>query len=138
MLTFVVEGTPVPQGSKTAAVINGRAVMFDSNKKLKAWRSDVTLVARHAAEGMEPFDDTDGLEIELAFFMLRPKSVTRSMPTTKPDLDKLVRAVMDSITDAGVWADDSKVVKIYATKSYTIDTPKVICKIRRFTEKSVQ
>lgn len=137
MLTFVVEGTPVPQGSKTAAVINGRAVMFDSNKKLKAWRSDVTLVARQAAEGMEPFDDTDGLEVDLTFFMLRPKSVKRSMPTTKPDLDKLVRAVMDSITDAGVWADDSKVVKIYATKNYTLDTPKVICKIRRFSEKSV-
>jgi len=39
-------------------------------------------------------------------------------PITMPDLDKLVRAVCDAITDAGQWKDDSQVVTITAAKRY--------------------
>jgi Holliday junction resolvase RusA-like endonuclease len=35
-----------------------------------------------------------------------------------PDLDKLQRAILDGFTDAGVWRDDSQVVRIRATKQY--------------------
>jgi Holliday junction resolvase RusA-like endonuclease len=32
------------------------------------------------------------------------------------DIDKLVRACLDSITDSGIWADDSQVVGLMAHK----------------------
>lgn len=48
---------------------------------------------------------------------LRPSAPT--YPSTAPDLDKLIRAVFDSITDAGtVWSDDSQVVRVVASKIY--------------------
>ena len=36
----------------------------------------------------------------------------------KPDTDNLLKAVMDSITEAGVWEDDALVYSIYAEKRY--------------------
>jgi Holliday junction resolvase RusA-like endonuclease len=38
-----------------------------------------------------------------------------------PDLDKLVRAIFDALTDADVWNDDSQVVKLVTTKYYATD-----------------
>jgi Holliday junction resolvase RusA-like endonuclease len=35
-----------------------------------------------------------------------------------PDLDKLIRAVGDSLTDSGVVIDDSRIVRISARKLY--------------------
>ena len=44
--------------------------------------------------------------------MARPKSARKIdfAPCKGIDLDKAVRAVFDSITDAGLWVDDSRVV----------------------------
>jgi len=52
------------------------------------------------------------------FFMPRGKTVKRELPTVPPDLDKLIRAINDSATDAGVIEDDSQVVEILAYKFY--------------------
>jgi len=38
--------------------------------------------------------------------------------TKMPDLDKLVRAVCDGLTDAGIWDDDSQVIRLIARKDY--------------------
>ena len=46
MLTFNVAGTPAPQGSKRAFVVNGRPVMTESSSKVKPWRQDVTATIR--------------------------------------------------------------------------------------------
>ena len=122
MLDYFVPGQPIPQGSKTAAVISGRAVMFDANKKLKAWRQAVTEatnleLTRLRWTGYEP---GDALVVVLHFQLERPKTVKRLEPTVKPDLDKLVRAVLDGITDARAWNDDSQVIAVWATKSYGV------------------
>jgi len=37
-------------------------------------------------------------------------------PSKPPDIDKLMRAVLDSLTDAMVWTDDSLVVSVLARK----------------------
>lgn len=135
MLEFSIPGTPIPQGSKRH-VGNGR--MIEANPKLRPWRAEVTRAALRALNGKPIFDKTDGILVELQFFLPRPKTVTRSMPTVKPDIDKLVRAVLDGITDSGIWPDDSQVVKLVATKNYTSDTlGKVFVKILHFSEKSV-
>ena len=56
--------------------------------------------------------------LELEFVMPRPKSTPKkSTPAAikRPDLDKLVRAVMDAITGV-VVVDDSQIVHLVATK----------------------
>ena len=42
----------------------------------------------------------------------------RPLPHVKPDLDKLIRAMNDSLTDARVWGDDGQVTTISARKIY--------------------
>lgn len=124
MIIFDIVGEPIPQGSKTATVINGRAVMFDSNKKLKAWRSQVTATAlkHRLASDHDTFGPQVPVGVVLLFRLAKPKSVTREFPAVKPDLDKLVRSVMDGLTDAGIWADDSQVISIHASKKYCNDS----------------
>lgn len=89
-LRFMVAGsTPVPQGSKSARVYNGRAIMFEANKKLPAWRSAVSEAARLAMysdlQWVEPFDKP--VKIVITFFMPKPaKPKWVKYPASKPDL----------------------------------------------------
>lgn len=120
-LAFRVIGVPVPQGSKT--VFNGRAV--DSNQKaLNPWRRNVKAAAEHAHMGAAPLDGDLAVSIEFQF--VRPKSVRRARPSVKPDLDKLVRAVFDAITESGAWVDDARVVTVKASKVYASEAGAVI------------
>lgn len=126
MFTFKVEGQPIPQGSKTATVINGRAVMFDSNKKLKAWRSLVsdTIHQTMMQTGFAGFERDLPLIVHLWFELEKPKTVKRKHPSVKPDVDKLIRSIFDSATTAGLWRGDEQVIRVVASKAYS-DTPGV-------------
>lgn len=64
---------------------------------------------------------TGAVSLDVMFFMPRGKTVKREMPTVPPDLDKLIRAINDSATDAGIIEDDSQVIEIVAYKFYEAD-----------------
>ena len=53
----------------------------------------------------------------LEFRLRRPASVDRALPTTKPDRDKLERAVCDALTGV-LWVDDCQVVDGPVRKLY--------------------
>jgi len=117
-LYFRVDGSPAPQGSKTAYVRGGRAVLVEANKRLPEWRLAVTEAARLAmyeAEQVEPF--TKPLKVAMTFFIARPaKPKHEQYPGSKPDLDHYIRAIGDSLTKAGTIQDDSLIVEIVARK----------------------
>lgn len=123
IVSFLVEGTPVPQGSKAARVVfvagKPRAVLYNDNDKvLKPWRKKVTEVAKLAAAAItEPLVDMP-IVVVIEFRFVRPKSVKREFPTVKPDTDKLERSILDALTDAHVWDDDSRVVVLKGSKVY--------------------
>ena len=111
MEKFFVRGRPVPQGSmkfiKPGVMIHSRA------KELAVWRADI---ARNAELfGYTPV--TGGVSVEINFVFIKPKTVTREMPTVAPDLDKLIRAVLDGLTGVA-YEDDCQVVTITASKHY--------------------
>ena len=119
--TRFVVGTPAPQGSVKAFANprTGRPIIVKDNKvRQKSWRADV----RDALidNGMAAAHFAGPVDIRLDFVMPRPKSTPKSRPTPaatkKPDLDKLIRAVFDAITESGMWTDDSAVVVVTATK----------------------
>ena len=116
--TFV-RGIPAPQGSKSAYIRGDRAIVVDANPKtLKDWRTAVGFVLQSEWHG-PPMDGP--LSVELNFALLRPKSVSekrRLHPTVMPDLDKLVRAVLDALTGI-VIVDDALVVELHSTKEYS-------------------
>jgi len=122
LLHWFVEGTPVPQGSKTAMVVKGRAVMFEANKKHKAWRDHVK-----ATVGTLETPSTQPVRVELQFWFERPKTVKRLHMSVKPDIDKLSRSVLDAIT-GGILKDDSQVVILNARKEYG-DKPGVLIRV---------
>ena len=59
------------------------------------------------------------LAIEAVFTFLRPKSApkSRTMPEVKPDIDNLVKLLLDALNGV-VWRDDAQVVQLVARKVY--------------------
>lgn len=130
-LEFVIHGDPKPQGSKKAMMPpNARfpVVIESAGEKLKQWRY---AVANKAAEMMGEEQPWDGpISLVVTFNMIRPKGhfgtgrnagiLKESSPehhTKKPDTDKLIRAVMDSLSKR-VYRDDSQVVNLTVFKRY--------------------
>jgi len=129
---FAVGGVPVPQGSKTVFMVKGKPVLADANSKaLKPWRTAVAAVVRSV--GFRSIPRERAVAVSAVFTFERPKTVKREFPTVKPDLDKLIRAVMDAVTDSGLWADDCQVVDMRIRKQYG-DLPGVRVRIGRVSE----
>lgn len=120
-MTITVLGTPAPQGSLRAFMPKGGRfpVVTSDNLRTRPWKQAVTVEAR-AAWGENTPAITDPVTVSVLFYLPRPKTATRRIlePAKKPDLDKLVRAILDAFTDAGVWVDDSQVVAVTARKAF--------------------
>ncbi|MDH4123597.1 MAG: RusA family crossover junction endodeoxyribonuclease [Thermoplasmata archaeon] len=117
-IVIKVLGEPVPQGSTKAFITkSGKPIITHSNKNLKQWRQ------RIATEGQKGrptrWDMDQAILLGIDFLMPRPKSLPKKVKedVKRPDLDKLVRAVLDGLT--GIYFnDDSQVVQIFAGKRY--------------------
>lgn len=113
-IRIVVYGTPAPQGSKKFVGIakgSGRGIMVESSAKVKPWRQDVKAAALAARNGASPLDGP--LLARVVFTLPKPASAPkrrRTYPDKKPDLSKLCRALEDALADAGVIADDARIV----------------------------
>jgi Holliday junction resolvase RusA-like endonuclease len=117
-----IYGDPAPQGSKR--VFNGRIVEASGNK-LKVWRKAIAAACQNKVT--EEHSLLLGpVRVEVEFYLPRPVSVTikkRALPIVPPDLDKLLRGLLDGIGQSEViWGDDSQVVQIDAVKLYADET----------------
>lgn len=113
-----IPGTPVPQGSKSVNRKTGH--MFEANPSLKTWRQ---VMATHLTAwtgtwfgAWEPYDGP--LEVDVTFWMPRPKRPSYSLPAVKPDADKLCRALGDAMTESGLIKDDARITTWHARKRY--------------------
>lgn len=124
-IEFQVDGQAQPQGSKNGYLRGGRIVLVESSRQLKPYRQAVAYAAQQAAKsiGWVIADNSKPITVKITFGMTRGKTVKRLHPTVKPDLDKLIRATLDGITQSGViWHDDAEVCRIIAEKYYS-DAP---------------
>lgn len=126
----VIPGTPIPQGSSRAFVRGGRAVVTSANPRLRSWRLDAAAAIQAAMDGRAPLDGP--ISVRVFFYFARPDShygkrgLLPSAPeyhTVRPDLDKLVRAILDALTEAGAIRDDSRVASVTAWKGWTAGRP---------------
>jgi Holliday junction resolvase RusA-like endonuclease len=130
-IEFVVRGIPEPKGSTQSFSPKGtsKVITTSANPKLKGWASLVIDAAAEAFEGRAPLDCP--ILVAVTFTFARKAShfgtgrnagqllsSAPRYPSTKPDLDKLIRGVLDGITQAGCWRDDARVVEIRACKEY--------------------
>jgi Holliday junction resolvase RusA-like endonuclease len=136
VVAFFVEGIPRPGGSKRGFIIRSggkpdRIAMTDASGVAgKNWRQDVRAAAIIAMARRRIL--TGPLEAQITFNMPRPKghygtgkNASRlkdsapTAPTTRPDLDKLSRSVLDALKGI-VWPDDSVVVRKLVQKDYAL------------------
>ena len=104
-------------------VVNGRAVMFEANKKHKGWRDHVSMVIPKLEQ-----PSTNPVRVELQFYFNKPKTVKRQHMSVKPDIDKLSRSVLDCLSGR-IIKDDSQVVILNARKEYTDKSPGVLVRV---------
>ncbi len=113
-IEFVVTGLPAPQGSKrfVGTSKTGRGIMVESSAKVRPWRMDVKAAAEAARGSGAALDGP--LVCSMVFTLPKPASAPKrrqTWPDRKPDLSKLIRSTEDAISDAGLWADDARVVE---------------------------
>lgn len=154
----------VPKGRPRFAIKTGHAytpretvlcehyIRYTASTRKKAWFNGqepgaVYIVQRkgesggieyqHQKNNAQPFFANDEpLYIEIGFMFRKPKSAKRNYPIVKPDIDNLVKTIIDSLQKPGkampkrikllpyVFEDDSQVIsikaeKLYAEKSFT-------------------
>ena len=127
LAAFFVQGHPQHQGN-LVPMGRGRPGVRDKNaKKLHPWRDEIRRRAREEYQG-DPVDGPVG--VMLSFYMLRPsthfgsgrnshivKASAPRYPATRPDIDKLERAVLDAGTGV-LWADDGRIVAKHSYEHY--------------------
>ena len=126
-LAFFVPGVPQPKGSVTR-ISTGQyleAGTGRSRKRKALWYARVAVDALRASKGpLKPI--STGVTVAVCFKFPIPASRLRGRRKLTPgdphlgpgDLDKLCRAVGDSLTRSGVIVDDRLITTWYATKVY--------------------
>jgi len=136
--SFVVDGAPVPQGSMRGYVVKGHAVLTSDNPNLGTWRQAVAYRAREAMTGQHPYEGP--VQVEIQFLLARPKGhfgargllpSAPDLPVTKPDLDKLARAILDGMTGV-VFRDDAQVWELNTSKRYCSPDQSPRCTVYAF------
>lgn len=119
IVSFEVRGVAAPKGSLRAFMVKGRKfpIVTHDNPRTRGWQWLVSDQAQRVSQ--------DGLfvgpvALAVAFYLPRPASLPRHVRhhTKKPDLDKLLRCTKDALKGI-LYRDDSQVVDVIASKSYT-------------------
>jgi Holliday junction resolvase RusA-like endonuclease len=135
MVTFMVEGTPVPKGRPRFAR-RGKFVSTYSPKTTVDYESKVSESAKLAMGASEPLETPVGAYIYITLPVPASYSKKRTQaclsgqerPTKKSDIDNYCKAIFDGMNGI-VFVDDSLVVSLHATKVYgTIGMVEVMVK----------
>lgn len=124
-IAFDVVGRPQQQGSTTSWLDarDGKIKTTSANPGLKPWRALVAgefLAALRARRIWAPGPPGTPYTVAVVFRMPRPKYLAgKATPAhvTTPDVDKLIRAILDAGTDIA-WADDKQVVEVRARRRW--------------------
>jgi Holliday junction resolvase RusA-like endonuclease len=124
-LRFTVRGQAV--GAARPRVTRGGAHTFMPAKSVR-WEQAVGMAAIEAHSGGLPYtppmvDAPCRLIVDVLAArpqrMLRKSSPTRrAWATCKPDLDNVMKLVMDGLVKAGIIVDDTRIVELLATRRY--------------------
>jgi crossover junction endodeoxyribonuclease RusA len=126
IVNFTVFGVPQPQGSIRAFMPKGssKPILTSDNKKMKPWRQDAAWLGKEAMQkaGERLFVKPIAVAVDVTFYFQRPKKSKGCHKTTKPDVDKLLRALLDALTGI-CYEDDSQVASCIIVKVFD-ETPR--------------
>lgn len=122
MPTVEISGPPQAQGNLRRSPHGG---MYEAGKATRPWKAAIAATVAEFRAG-EPAT-REPVQLFCRFYFVRPLShlkksggLTKSAPpamTRNPDIDKLLRAVLDALTGV-LYVDDAQVVQLAAVKRY--------------------
>lgn len=123
-ITIRVPGDPVAKGRPRATAIGGHARMY-TPASTRAYEQRVAVAAREAMAKAPPLEGALSVSIEITMPIPASWAKTKRadalaglvMPTGRPDLDNLVKALTDACNGI-VWRDDAQIVRLMAEKRY--------------------
>jgi Holliday junction resolvase RusA-like endonuclease len=124
MVTFMVEGTPVPKGRPRFAR-RGKFVSTYSPKTTVDYETKVAEAAQIAMGSSEPLETPVGAYIYITLPIPASYSKKRTQaclsgeerPTKKSDIDNFCKAIFDGMGGI-VFVNDSQIVSLHSTKVY--------------------
>lgn len=150
-ISFAVLGLPATQGNKTGRPFrrsNGTlgVVMTEGKTKaaaehLHSWRGMIANAASIAMQRRKLVRIEGPVVVVVTFYMPRPaNALKRLFPDTRPDLDKLQRAVGDALSGVA-YVDDSRIVDWHPKKrfadTWAHNTPGASIVVRPATEEDL-
>lgn len=135
-IEIIIPGIPAPQGSKRHV---GNGILVESSQRLKPWRADAIAAIQAAATRHKFQQITTSAVLEARFYFpflkshytskgaIRPEAWS-APKATAPDLDKLLRAACDALTQSGLIRDDSIITRIHCWKCYS-DRPETYLRL---------
>ena len=125
MIVFFVPGPPVGKGRPRAAR-RGKHIALYTPEKTASYESLVALAAHRAMGGRKSISGPAKAHVSIAHPIPASWSKKRrdealrggQMPTGKPDLDNVIKAIFDAINGI-VWGDDAQVVYLSAIRFYS-------------------
>lgn len=115
LITFTIPGTAISKARPRTTKRGNRAIMYTPDKT-KNYENYVKLVAaQYAPEELL----VNPLDIELEFYLQRPKSLPKKIQhhVKKPDIDNLAKSVMDAM-EGVIYVNDAQVIALRAYKLY--------------------
>jgi len=135
VVIFEVPGVPVPKARPRVT----RAGITYTPRATLSYEALVRHCYATAYPGRQPYDAKVALALHIEALFPLPASAPRRLRThlenggrlpmaTRPDLDNLVKAVLDALNRIA-WADDGQVAEITARKFRTVDAPRLVVRV---------
>jgi crossover junction endodeoxyribonuclease RusA len=117
-----IHGKPAGQGNLRRSAGGG---LYNPDKATAPWKGSIAAVVGAELDGAGV--TREPVALLCRFYFTRPaghfkksgglSSTARRTPTVAPDVDKLVRAVLDALTGV-LYHDDAQVIQLHAFKAY--------------------
>lgn len=138
-IALAIPIAPEPKARPRFAVVHGHVETY-TPKKTKSYENFVAAFYKAAAKGFK-FEKGIPLTVTILFAMEIPTSKTKKVKnqmadgnikhTVKPDLDNLVKSILDGLNGIA-WHDDAQIVQLNVSKSYS-ESPHIFITIRETT-----
>ena len=131
MVRFTVPGPP--KGKARARTVRTRGGQTFSYTPEGTVLYENLVKISFSETGEKPFDADQSLHVYMAAYYPIPRSASRKKkeemsagrirPAKKPDIDNIIKSVLDALNGVA-YHDDTQVVAVFAEKYYS-DTPRV-------------
>ena len=124
-ITATIHGEPIQRSYAKLVMGNGRLLdnKNDVNSRLNRWQELINDQLKTVAKAERWATPLAGpVELEVTFYLPKPKTVKRKYPYVKTKLDMLLRSVLFGVAPQIVGKQE-QIVKISASKLYTVGDP---------------